>query len=273
MNISDARNTGLIGRVMIGASARLNYQWALRQPGKPPYVILTEFPRSGGNWIRDAIGDAVQFPVPRFSRYPITFKSIVHSHDHRPTMHPTLYVIRDPRDVFVSHFHKTANAFISGKPSLQRRILRLHPSFKRHWANIDKMDLMTEQYYKEWLKRPLGSRVGWGKHATAFLQHKGDNVTIIRYEDMKRDAVNTLSTAVLSLTGYEVDPKVIEFSIMRNTFESQTGRKTGEKSNKSTKRRGIVGSWRDELPKVILDHILKDLRDEMAMAGYTNHDK
>lgn len=253
---------------MIGVSAYANYEWALRKPGTPPFIILTEFPRSGGNWVRDMLGDALQLPVPRFSRWPITFRSIIHSHDHRPTNQKTVYVVRDPRDIFVSHFHKNLTALKVAPPKTRKRILRIHPSLK-DWANYeDVIPLMSGAYFEEWITRPLGVRVSWREHVDNFLNCTLDTVTLVRYEDMRENPILTLSETVTSLTGHSPDQYDIEFAVKRNTFERQTGRKTGQIDNNATKRRGEVGGWHDELPEELAKRIFSLMSEQMIAFGY-----
>ena len=252
MQLPDARPGGNVSRLLVGASARINYEWALRRPGKPPFLIVTEFPRSGGNWIRDMLGDALQMPVPRYSRLPVTFRSIVHNHDHRPTSHPTVYVIRDGRDVFLSHFHKTVATWNVAPPSLKRRIAKFHPSI----IEIKDQDNPSENewllFYDEWKNRPLGSKVSWRQHVLNFVENTPSRTVIVRYEDMIRNPHGTIHAVTKQILARPIEADLIQFAVERNRFERQTGRKTGTVDNHATKRRGIAGAWRDEMPKYVL---------------------
>ena len=268
IGVPNNRPTSRLGRFMVGASARLNYEWARSRPGRPPFLILTEFPRSGGNWIRDVLADALQLPAPRFPRLPITFQSIIHNHDHRLTEHPTVYVIRDPRDIFVSHFHQTARAMFDGSPSLKKKTLSRHPSLE---GITDAKSALADRgvtFYNEWKNRSVGARVGWKEHVRPFLEAKSDKLTIIRYEDMHTAPVETLNTALPRISDQDIPESVIQFAIERNSFAFQTGRKSGDAKNTSTKRRGIIGSWRDELDPSVAQAMSADMQREMDLGGY-----
>lgn len=269
-NPSDPRPATRLSRLMVAASARINYEWALRRPGQPPFYMLTEFPRSGGNWIRDLMADVLQLPAPRFSRFPITFRSIVHNHDHRPTDHPTIYALRDPRDVFLSHFHKTVAAARKNGPAIRQKVLARHPSLGPLLANVpDGAPIHPDlSFYDEWIVRSLGARVSWPSHVRAFLSPTRDNVVVIRYEDMMTDGHATLTRAVTDLCGRAPEPDVVAFALMRNAFARQAGRKPGETDNTATKRQGIAGAWRRDLPESLVERFARDMAEVLTLAGY-----
>jgi hypothetical protein len=265
----DPAPTNRIARFMVALSARMNYEWALRRPGHPPFFILTEFPRSGGNWIRDQIADVLQLPAPRFSRLPTTFRAIIHNHDHRPTRHPTLYVLRDPRDVFVSHFHKIVATYLNGESSLRRKILARHPSLAPRLVKGEPGPLVPDlAFYEEWLNRSVGVRVSWPEHVSGFVGSTDDNIVIIRYEDVINDGIATLTRAATRLSGAAPDEDVVRFALTRNSFERQTDRKTGETDNMSTKRQGLAGAWRRDLPPELKERFKERMRDELRLCGY-----
>ena len=266
--LPNPRPSSAMGRFMVGASARLNYEWARLRPGQPPFFILTEFPRSGGNWIRDVLADALQLPAPRFPRLPITFKSIIHNHDHRLTDHPTIYVIRDPRDIFVSHFHQTARIIFEGAPDIKQKTLSRHPSLEGITNSTNALRERGKAFYHEWKNRSVGARVGWQDHVRPFLETQSDNLTLIRYEDMHTTSKETLGKVLPRLSDHDIPESVIEFAVARNSFASQTGRQDGKAQNTSTKRRGIIGSWRDELDPEVARVIAVDMQREMDLAGY-----
>lgn len=265
----DRRRLGRVPRFLIAASARANYEWALRRPGRPPFIVLTEFPRSGGNWIRDMLGDVLQLPVPRFACLPVTFAAIIHNHDHRRLVgHPTVYVLRDGRDVLLSHFHLSAATFAEGPPPLRRRILRRHPSLQAMAASGDPRDVDAVAFYREWRCRSVGSRVSWGEHVATWLGETPASAVVIRYEDMHADPAATLRRACARLSGRPPAPDAVEFAIRRNGFERQTGRRPGVARPNDVKRQGLAGAWRTELHPEVRALFEADFGDVLAAAGY-----
>ncbi len=267
--ILSARPRGRVARWSVGLSARANYAWALRCPGRAPFIMLTEFPRSGGNWIRDMLGDALQLPVPRFSRLPITFPALAHNHDHRQLhRHPAVYVVRDGRDVFLSHLDKTVTTFLDGAPALRRRILRLHPSLASLQTTCDRAAVDPMMFYHEWARRPLGSRVNWGLHVGPWVSNTPPNTVLIRYEDMRVAPDVTLAKAAERLADRPVPATTIDFAVARNSFEAQTGRKPGEIDPTSTKRSGLTGAWKTLMPPALQDIFARDFGDVLRAARY-----
>lgn len=174
--------------------------------------------RSDGNWNRDMLLDALQMPVPCYSRFPITFKAIIHSNDFRPTDHPTACILRDPQGVFISNFYKTTVTWLHKPTSLSWRILKLHSSLcEVQDANDTTRELMIA-FYPEWLRRPLGSQLSWPRYMRAFLKTVRSNVITLRYEDMQTYPIFCLGGAVEKLTDAPENPDVIAFSVRSNEF-------------------------------------------------------
>lgn len=258
-----------LDRIMIAVSARLNYERALRFPATARFIMMTEFPRSGGNWIRDMLGDALQLPVPRFSTCPISFESIVHNHDHRVLERVrSIYVYRDGRDVFLSHFHKSVTTVERSPALVRRRVLRLHPSLRPLLEGADRSAVDLERFYAEWKGRAVGSRVNWGRHVGPWLTARPPATVFVRYEDMRTRPYETLALAAGTLNGGPIRDAVIRFAVDRNSFEAQTGREAGVTDNSSTKRQGLVRGWERDLDPAIATQFTRDFGDVLQLAGY-----
>lgn len=258
-----------LARLAVGATARLHFEWALRRPAAVPWGMVVDFPRSGANWVRDMLGDALQLPVPRFPRLPVTHPALLHNHDHRPLRGvPAAYVVRDGRDVFLSHFDKAATTYAKAPPAARRRAAQLHPSLRALDRRGDFGDVDLLEFYGEWARRPLGSRAVWGRHVSGWIRAAAPSTVVVRYEDMLARPEETLAAAAARLAGRDLPPWVVEFAVRRNSFEAQTGRRPGEVDRTSTKRRGTAGAWRTELPPEIQARFLADFAEALALAGY-----
>jgi hypothetical protein len=211
------------------------------------------------------IGDSLQLPVPRFSLLPITFPSLVHSHFAKKVKDtPVVYVVRDGRDVFVSHYFKALYAVKHGSPAQRKRALQLHRSLNESGLSLATEDSMRA-FYEEWKRRPVGSRVNWGLHVQMWLKEKLPNVYVVRYEDMLENPHETLKKLVKKLSDEEVGEDVIEFSVMRNSFEYKTGRKPGDAKANDNRRSGSSGGWRNSLPDDLKDQFLADFGDVLDL--------
>ncbi|KCZ96670.1 sulfotransferase family protein [Hyphomonas polymorpha PS728] len=256
---------GRIAWAMRATSAKVNYEWALRRPGKPPFIVLTEYPRSGGNWVRDMVADALQVPAPRFSMFPITFRAIIHSHDHRLIRgHKAIYVLRDGRDCFISHYFKNRNAARSADAGIRASILRHHPSLNGKLSDEAEMNA----FFEEWTRRASGSRANWATHVTSWLTNTPPNVTLFRYEDLRSTPEAALAAGITQLKGSPAPDEVIRFAVLRNTFEVQTGRKPGQTDETSTKRQGLAGAWKQEMPAGLQDKFAGRFGRALELAGY-----
>ena len=70
-----------------------------------PLFIVNEYPKSGGTWVGEMLGDILNIPFPR-NRLPILAPSILHGHMmHSWNMSNILIVWRDGRDVLISQYH------------------------------------------------------------------------------------------------------------------------------------------------------------------------
>lgn len=60
----------------------------------------------------------------------------------------------------------------------------------------------------------------------------------------------------------------VVFAVSRNCFEAQTGRNPGDVDVNSTKRKGLAGAWKADMPQDLQDRFLKDFGRVLAAAGY-----
>ena len=65
-------------------------------------IRVTEFPKSGGTWLCQLLGEVLELPFPRNKPLPIG-QCIQHSHYPGPISdHKTIMMVRDGRDLVVS---------------------------------------------------------------------------------------------------------------------------------------------------------------------------
>lgn len=64
--------------------------------------VVNEYPKSGGTWVGQMLGRALNVPFPR-NRFPVPRSSIMHSHYLDPRgLRNVVLAWRDGRDVMVS---------------------------------------------------------------------------------------------------------------------------------------------------------------------------
>lgn len=255
-------------QLMIGLSSLINHTVAARAPGICPFILVCEFPRSGANWIRDMIGDALQIPVPRYGLFPVSFEALVHSHfNYKVTSTPVVYVVRDGRDILVSHYYKALNTARYGSASQRKRVLTFHRGIITGFRDAPLGDNLRT-FYEEWKSRPYGSRVSWTEHIDTWLKEKTPNIHVVRYEDMLAQPKETLSRITSDVAGEAVDEDIIDFAVERNRFERKTGRASGQAKDDENRRSGNAGGWRNTLPADLQEKFLEELIGTLRLAGY-----
>ena len=132
-----------------------------------------------------------------------------------------IFLIRDPRDVVASRL----DAFERGSWSAQNRdfdtVEKLH-AFTKHLA---------EDYFK------VVSQV-----QRAYQAHQGKKV-IVRYEDLREDAVGTLGTMYAAL-GIEVDQSQLGAAVAKHSWEQIPD---SDKGSGKFYRKAAPGGWREDL--------------------------
>ncbi len=166
-----------------------------------------------------------------------------------------LYFIRNPLDVAVSFAHHnglTLDTAISFMADENR-------------ALCGKSDRLYPQ-----LRQKLFS---WSRHVLSWVDFAPFPLCVLRYEDMKTDALKTFEKAVrfagLPHTWDQVLRAVnfSSFKIMQQQEQKDGFRETSPLADRFF-RKGKIGSWRDELSVEQAQRIVHDHREVMRRFGY-----
>ncbi len=117
-----------------------------------------------------------------------------------------LFIIRDPRDVFISH-KRGKRKWMGGSNSKVAGCMR-----------------KTRRYYEGYLEA-----------------REQPNLMLVRYEDLHQDFEGTLGR-VLEFLGLAADPSVVDQAYESNTFSRVTGGRRKE-DREAAVRKGVVGDW------------------------------
>lgn len=117
-----------------------------------------------------------------------------------------VFIIRDPRDVLISHQRGTSD-WMKGKNSTVAGCMA-----------------KTEQYYRGF----AGAR-------------ELPNVRLVRYEDLHQDFHATVRR-LLEFVGVDASPEIVESIFRENQFGAATGRRHVEDVSAAA-RKGVVGDW------------------------------
>lgn len=215
---------------------------AKSEPVMHRMVFVTGFARGGTSWLRDCIGshpDIAVLPIERTVFRDIKDPERIRAYfeeetrsirnegrfivNKAPANAPYvgqaarnfpeskfIFIIRDPRDVLVSH-QRGSKAWMKGKNS-----------------TVEGCMSKTERYFDGWRKA------------------QGlPNVLLVRYEDLHQNFFVTMAR-VFDFIGVSADMPILRDVFASNNFAAQTGRAHVEDPD-AAKRKGVIGEWTQHL--------------------------
>jgi hypothetical protein len=230
----------------------------------PADVFIAGYPKSGNTWFQNLAAGAVYGFDPEYTpdgliqdlvpdvhyrtlykryRTPMFFKTHFLP---RPEYRRVVYLLRDGRDVMVSYWHHL-RALLRTEIDLAKMVREgehLHPcKWHRHVA--------------EWTANPFGA-----------------SVLTVRYEDLQNDAVRELAR-FCTFVGEPRETAALErvaakssFAVMRQKEQRFGWDNATWPKDRPFVRRGVVGSYRDEMPPEILDLFLAEAGPTLRACGY-----
>jgi hypothetical protein len=199
----------------------------------PDDVFLVSYPKSGNTWMRFLVGNLV------YAEEPVTFANVeqrvpsvygmpnrklrrlprpryVKTHEpFHADYRRVIYVVRDPRDVVVSHYHFLVK-------------------IKRLAAGASADDLVPT-----FLKEAFFEWVGpWADHVMGWLAMSASrkDFLFLRYEDLLQDAARELSK-VAAMLGIPPDQERLNRAVQLSTAQRMRGLEKKESRKWSTTKR------------------------------------
>jgi hypothetical protein len=193
--------------------------------------------------VRELVTDVHKKSFYRRFMTPTFFKSHLLP---QPDYRRVVYLLRDGRDAMVSYYH-----YLTG------------------WRGneVDFMDMVTNGE---------GLICKWHDHVEAWLANPyGAEMLVIKYEDLKLDTVQELQR-FCGFAGVERELSWLEQVAESATFDKmQNKEKAGSYFEKSAGsedvlffRRGIIGSYKDEMPPEVLTVFMQDSQKTLLRCGY-----
>lgn len=171
-----------------------------------------------------------------------------------------IYLVRNPLDVCVSFAHH------SGHTDFDRMIKRMASS-KTTLAHSKKgQNNQLHQY--------MGS---WSDHIISWQNLPKDKRLVIRYEDMKLKTQETF-TKIVRFAGLTHNEEQIADALDKSKMsrlqkmEDEKGFREKMQKAKRFFRKGIIGSWREELTDAQAQQIVKDHKAIMLQLDYLDID-
>ena len=228
---------------------------------RPTDTFVASYPKSGNTWLRFIIANLMTedvevtfrnidrfVPEPDFATYSlddVRGSRIIKSHwPYFPVFPRFIYVVRDPRDVVVSHYHF---------------------SVKHAW-------------FRGPIEEFVGSRQrfgDWGTHVRGALNellHRPSDVLMLRYEDMLDDPHRAVEK-VASFLHLQPSPETVERVVGLTTFKTlkKNERLHGgmfSAADGGFFRSGRTGQWQTEVPDSVVRALEEKYGELMKRCGY-----
>jgi hypothetical protein len=240
----------------------------------PDDTFLVSFPRSGNTWTRFLVcnlinpDDPVNFAqlesrIPEI--YFVTDRKlrsfprprVIKSHEcFDPRYKRIIYIVRDPRDVFVSYYEF----------QLKRRVIS--------------DDCSLEEFLPRFMESEIEPKTGsWLDHVVSWTATRGGrkNFLLLRYEDMIADTQKE-STKIASFLGLDCSPERIALAVTLSTadrmrkLEKEQSRQW--KATRKTRQdkpfvgKAAAGGWKSTLSERCVAQIESAWGDVMSSVGY-----
>jgi hypothetical protein len=240
----------------------------------PDDTFLVSFPRSGNTWTRFLVcnlinpDDPVNFAQLE-SRIPEIYyvsdwklrafprPRVIKSHEcFDPRYKRIIYIVRDPRDVFISYYEF----------QLKRRVIS--------------DDCSLEEFLPRFLESAIEPKTGtWRDHVVSWMATRAgqNNFLLLRYEEMIADTQREASK-IASFLGLDCHPDRIRRAVdlssadrMRKLEKEQSGQWAATSKTRQDKpfvRKAAAGAWKSTLSEQCVAQIESSWGDVMHSVGY-----
>jgi hypothetical protein len=204
------------------------------------------YPKSGTTWLCNLMSSYLDVPFVRDYRLPVLMPCVVHSH-WLPSgrLPPTIYIVRDGRDVIVSRYVFETRAVRAPRNTRGGRLRRAR--FERLYGpHVDLDDVVANlpKFIADEMTAPQLTGVNWAEHVRRWLAVPPDRVAVVRYEQLRADVPATLAPAFEQLTGRPADRDYLELAADRFDFTAQAQR-NDTRGDGTLMRSGAIGGWRE----------------------------
>jgi hypothetical protein len=94
-----------------------------------------------------------------------------------------------------------------------------------------------------------------------------EDVTHVRYEDLRRNTAGELQRIVLELTGRRLGSEEAVSIAEEFSFERQADRRPGEEDKRSSLGKGVVGDWRNHFSQEARETFDRYAGSELILLG------
>ncbi len=233
--------------LMIHASHRVNHALGARLGESFPFYYVSEYPKSGGTWLSQMIGDVLQLPVPQHCIFPMGCASVLHNHwGYHRGLRRVVYLSRDGRNVVVSSFFHILRDYGDSR-SVARTPARARLD-RVFGAGFDAEDTraLLPRFVEHLFDKPLGNRRSWAQHVREWYDPESrPHIAYVSYEELLEDPGAHLNRVAEHVSAREVQDWRIEMAVEKFSIERQTGRSAGQEDRAHFIRKGVAGDWKN----------------------------
>ncbi len=216
---------------------------------KLPLYLVNEYPKSGGTWLAQMLGEALELPFPR-NRLPIFESSIMHGHYCRfANMKNVVIIWRDFRDVVVSMYFHSLFYNERGNRKLVEKTRE-----KTDFTDYGNIRENLPGFIRYLFENKGHPGFTWPMFVRRWAGRK--DVCHVKYEELLSDAEGHLIRLARQLAGKNLPLAKARKVAFKYSFAQMSGRKPGEEDRSSFMRKGISGDWKN--------HFNRDARELLA---------
>jgi hypothetical protein len=235
-------------------------------PNRYRSIFVLGYPRTGTNWLCRMLSSYFEIPIsqPWLRTWPEVKPVILHLHRFAIVPRRTIYMIRDPRDILISYYHK-----VIANPEHPMRALAaryceaplVHENLRTNLAG----------YVRVLFDESQTSAIPIDRH---FRKARGYGLFTARYEDLLERGKDTLTKMVEYLSSRPADPRRVRATLEATSFEAHTGRRRGQEDlGWAVARKGVAGDWRNQFTPEAARVFHQYAGDLLIESGYEqNHD-
>lgn len=219
-------------------------------------VCVVSLPKSGSVWLlsllADCLGLEIVHPQEMSSRQSSCVTKCHRRYEDVFSIgsNALLYLVRDPRDAFVSYFHYQKTTY-----------------YTQHNKDYTPFEDM-HAYYREYYLPVLLQGKGYPSH---FLPYKEHGVYCVRYEDLCLDAQKVLAD-YFTAQSEPLENSRIASAVAKNDFSvaQKNGIQLWEHIPSTHFRKGTSGRHKKELPQDLADELTDKYGQFIKTFGYAS---
>lgn len=177
----------------------------------------------------------------------------------KPEHYRSIFIIRDPRDLVVSHYYskKFSHPVMGGIKTIREELIQL--------PTDEGLCLIIKNLEKDGTFAALRSWAGI----------TGDNnLKVFRFEDLIGADSHAYFRDMFEFLQFHLTNKEFEKLLETHSFNALSrGRKPGQENQKSHYRKGVSGDWKNYFSTGVLQSFYESAGDLLDISGYAAGDK